>query len=515
MEKEPMKKQMYSIIGLGAAVAVLGGGLIMLKVTDKSGNDSSSSSVAEETNTGADLVLIEDGDKLPGTHTLEEEHYHGVVKNVKIVNKNGEMEVVLKKAATDDTSAVYGIKGCDDLPMNETSVNTLAYTIDNLTSTSLIEENCTDLDKFGLGSGAPTVELSYESGIQRKLYIGNVSPVSNQTYVRVDGSDSVFTIQNSSAETYLKKPEDFVKLTLLEEPPQDQTPKVNSLRIQREDIDYDIYIEYDNSTEKKNSGGSSSAHKLVEPTVAMLTVEKSTPITNGMFGLTAESVQSIHSTDKDKAEAGLDKPFCTVTMKCDDGKDYVLLSGKPFTEDGKEYCYIMFKDANVIYKATTENAQWAKVMPIDIASRLMFSGFVWNISELEAKAGSTTEKFEISMKDSSKATSDATTDDVIVKRNSGDFGAERYRQFYAFLISLNAEDFALGEKPSGEPMASVTIKDSLQGTVKKYEFYDYSVMKSLVVIDGESKFFCSKANADALVENIGKITTGQDFTEKT
>ena len=64
-------------------------------------------------------------------------------------------------------------------------------------------------------------------------------------------------------------------------------------------------------------------------------------------------------------------------------------------------------------------------------------------------------------------------------------------------------------------MASVTIKDSLQGTVKKYEFYDYSVMKSLVVIDGESKFFCSKANADALVENIGKITTGQDFTEKT
>ena len=227
MEKEPMKKQMYSIIGLGAAVAVLGGGLIMLKVTDKSGNDSSSSSVAEETNTGADLVLIEDGDKLPGTHTLEEEHYHGVVKNVKIVNKNGEMEVVLKKAATDDTSAVYGIKGCDDLPMNETSVNALAYTIDNLTSTSLIEENCTDLDKFGLGSGAPTVELSYESGIQRKLYIGNVSPVSNQTYVRVDGSDSVFTIQNSSAETYLKKPEDFVKLTLLEEPPQDQTPKVN------------------------------------------------------------------------------------------------------------------------------------------------------------------------------------------------------------------------------------------------------------------------------------------------
>ncbi len=512
-----MKKQMYSIIGLGAAVAVLGGGLAFLKLTDKSGNDSSSSvtDIENSTKAGADLVLIEDGDKAPGTHTLDDEHYHGVVKNVKIVNKSGEMEVVLKKEATDTETAVYGIKGCDDLPMNETSVSTLAYTVDNLTSTELIEENCSDFDKFGLGSGAATVELSYDSGVTRKLYIGDVSPVSNQTYVRVDGSNSVYTISNGSAESYLKKPEDFVKLTLLEEPPQDSAPKVNSLRIEREDIDYDIYIEYDKSTEKKNSGGSSSTHRLVEPTSALLTVEKSTPITNGMFGLTAESVQSIHSTDKDKAETGLDKPFCTVTMKCDDGKDYVLLSGKPFTEEGKEYCYIMFKDANVIYKATTEKAQWAKVMPIDIASRLMFSGFVWNISELEAKVGSTTEKFEISMKDSSKETADAKTEDVIVKRNGSEFGAERFRQFYAFLISLNAEDFALGEKPSGEPMATITINDSLQGTVKKYEFYEYSVMKCLVVIDGESKFFCSKANADALVENIGKITTGQDFTEKT
>ena len=175
----------------------------------------------------------------------------------------------------------------------------------------------------------------------------------------------------------------------------------------------------------------------------------------------------------------------------------------------------MFKDANAIFKATTENAQWAKVLPIDIASRMMFSGFVWNISELEATAGSTTEKFELSMKDPSKETNDATTDDVLVKRNGKEFGAERFRQFYAFLISMNAEDFALGEKPEGEPTATVTISDSLNKTVKKYEFYDYSVMKSLVVIDGESKFFCSKANADALVENIGKITTGQSFTEKT
>ena len=34
-----MKKQMYGIIGLGAAVAVLGAGLAVLKATDKSGDE--------------------------------------------------------------------------------------------------------------------------------------------------------------------------------------------------------------------------------------------------------------------------------------------------------------------------------------------------------------------------------------------------------------------------------------------------------------------------------------------
>ena len=512
-----MKKQMYGIIGLSAAVVVLGGGLAVLKVTDKSGNDSSSSVTATESaeNYGADLVLIEDGDKAPGTHTLEEEHYHGVVESVKVVNEFGTMEAVLEKEASEGESSVYTIKGCEDLPLDNSVVASLASSADNLTSTALIEENCSDFDKFGLGSSAITAEVSYESGVQRKIYIGDLSPVSNQTYVRVEGSNSVYTVGNSWPSYCQRKPEDFVKLTMLDAPAQDETPKVESLRIEREDIDYDIYIEYDSSTEKKNSGGSSSTHKLVEPTSALLTVEKSTPITNGMFGLTASGVKSIHPTDADMADAGLDKPFCTVTMKCEGQDERVLLSGKPFTEDGTEYCYVMFKDANVIFKATTENAQWAKVLPIDIASRMMFSGFVWNISELEATAGSTTEKFELSMKDPSKETNDATTDDVLVKRNGKEFGAERFRQFYAFLISMNAEDFALGEKPEGEPTATVTINDSLNKTVKKYEFYDYSVMKSLVVIDGESKFFCSKANADALVENIGKITTGQSFTEKT
>jgi len=516
-----MKKQMYGIIGLGAAVAVLGGGLAVLKLTDKSDSGSSSSVVedAEPQAEGADLVLVEDSDKPVGSHTAEAEHYHGVVEGVEVQNEHGTIEVVVQTPADEEkgTAAVYTIKGYEDLPVENSVVGTLVNNIDNLTSTALIEEECTDFDTFGLESPKSTVEIKYSSGRSHKLYIGDVSPVSNQTYVRVDDSKKVFTVANGKMANYQNAPYDFITLTMLEKPEKDEYPKVESLRISRDDIDYDIYMEYGKNSDVNNSGGGSATHVLVEPTSALLTVEKSSLITNGMFGLKAESVKYAHFTDKELAETGLDKPFCTVVMKCEGGSEYTLYMSEPFKdEDGVQKAYAMFSDSKVIYTVTTEKAQWATVVPDDIVSRMMISNYVWNISELTASNGKTTEKFSIAMRDSSVKTTEAKIEDVIVKKDGKEFDTERYRLFYAYLINLHAENLALDEPvPDGKPIATVTIRDSFLDETTTYEFYEYSVMKSLVVINGESKFFCSMKNAQALADNISRISTGETYSEPT
>ena len=153
-----MKKQMYGIIGLSAAVVVLGGGLAVLKVTDKSGNDSSSSVTATESAVapGADLVLIEDGDKAPGTHTLEEEHYHGVVKSVKVVNEFGTMEAVLEKEASEGESSVYTIKGCEDLPLDNSVV---VYSIELVDTIDISQKS----QIFEKQSSTPHLIFTYDS----------------------------------------------------------------------------------------------------------------------------------------------------------------------------------------------------------------------------------------------------------------------------------------------------------------------------------------------------------------
>ncbi len=508
-----MKKQTSTIIALGAAVAVLGGGLIALKVTDKSDDTSSSSAAVQDTtNNGADLVLVEDSTAKSGSHTMEESHQHGVVKTVKVTNDSGSYKAVMESPAEGEKSAVYTIEGFEDLPVDKDMVSTLASNADNLTSASIVEENCSDFGKFGLADTAITVEIAYESGVAKKLYIGDVSPVSNQTYVRVDDDNTVYTITNGFAANYHCKAEEFISLTMLEEPPQESYPKVNSLRIERKDIDYDIFIEYDSTTDEKNSGGSSAKHVMKEPMEALLAVERSNVITNGMFGLAAKKVKAYHCSDSDVEAAGLKDPFCRATMKCDDGNDYVLLMSEPYTEDGAKLSNAMFEGSNVIYTVDTEKAQWATVKPVDIASRMMVSSFVWNVSELTAEADGVSEKFEISMKDSSMKTNEAKTEDVNVKRGGSDFDAERYRQFFSYLVNAYAEEFAINEpKPSGEPMAVIKIKDSFRNNETTFEFYDYSVMKSLIVVNGEPKFFSSKTYVDDLIENIRRIGSGEDF----
>ncbi|MBR4628419.1 MAG: DUF4340 domain-containing protein [Ruminococcus sp.] len=509
-----MKKQVKGLIALGAATAVLGGGLILLKVTSPGKDSSSDISSTEETDTGSGLVLVEDSNDTPGSHTADESHTHGLVKDVKVKNEHGTMEVYMSNDADSIENAKYALKGFEDIRMIDSSVRMMTSSADNITSTAVIEKDCTDFEKFGLGDTAVTVEMSYASGRTKKLYIGTVAPVSGGTYARVEGCDTVFTVSTSSVEYYLKSPEDYIELIMLSTPSEDDYPKVDSIRIERKDIEYDIYLEYGKYSDISNSGGSSATHVMIEPVETYLKVEASADITNGMFGLTAESVKCHHCTDKDIADAGLSDPYCTVTMKCDNGKDYVLLMSEPYTEEGVKKSNVMFKDANIIFTVTCDKAKWATVMPEDIASQNVFASFVWNVGELEASANGLNEKFTISMKDSSKQTTDAKAEDVDVKRNGEGFDAERYRQFYAYMIQLDAESLVMdGTEPSGEPMAKVVVKDSFLKTENTFEFYDYSVMKCLVTVDGKSKYYCAKANVNGLIENMRKLSTGEPFEE--
>ena len=503
-----MNKSVKTIIGLGVAVVVLGGGLTALMLTEPKNTDNNESTVSatEESSEvyGAGIGLITD----------EKADEEGLIKEVTVKNSTDTLNVVMDKAPTEDSAATYTLKGYEDIPLNTAVVGTLANNAVHMVSSSIVDDTGDNLSKFGLDSPQAEVEVKFQTGTVKKFLVGDKAPANSATYVMLDGEKTVYTVDTSYVANYSKTLDEFVDIYVLEEPEEEEYPIIESLRIEREDIDYDIFLEYDHKNDDtKYTGGTSATHVMKEPTDAYLTVERSEPVTNGMFGLKSEGVYSIHCKESDIAGAGLKEPFCRVTMDCDDGNNYVLLLSEPFTDDNnKKCCYAMFEDGNIIYIVDTENAKWSTVMPIDITSRIMIGSYVWNITELSISTADISEKFVIAPKD--KTADNNKSSYFNVTRNGEVFDSERYRKFYGFLIDAAAEEFALdAEIPATTPAVTLEYTDSYMKKTFKIEFYDNTALTTLIVVDGKSKYICTKSYVDTLIENIRRIETGEDYIE--
>lgn len=505
-----MNKTAKGLVALSAVLVLLGGGYAALKLTEPKEEEESSSS--EPAGEQQSVIIIRD--IVPdGPDSPDKSYQEGVIKTVDVKNKTDELHVVQKSTKTEESAATYTLDGYQDVVMKDTMIGTLANNANELTSEAVIEENCTDLAKFGLASPAITVDIAYESGTTYRMLIGNEAPSGGVTYVMIDGVDTVYTVRDSALANYSKTVLELVGTTVLEAP--DELPIVNSLRIEREDIDYDIFLEYDKKSDDSSyTGGTSATHVMVEPTSAYLSVERSTDITTGMFGLSASGVYCVHCEESDIAEAGLKDPFCTVTMSCDDGNDYVLLLSEPFTDsDNSKCCYAMLEGGNVIFIVSEDKAKWATVTPVDIASKIFIASYVWNITDLEITCN-TGERaaFVLKKKNPGEVKDSYTSADIDTTLNGAEFDSERFRQFYSFLISANAESFALGEEiPSSAPMATLTYTDSYTGETLNFEFYEKSAMSALIVVNGESKFNITKSYVETLIENVKLLDSDEDF----
>lgn len=512
-----MNKTAKGLIALSAVMVLLGGGYAALRLTeDKGGESEGSSSSSESSESGKQVIII--SDTAPdGPDNPNQSFEYGVVKTVDVKNLTDELHVVQKSKNTTEAGSAYTtytLDGYQDVAMEDSIIGTLANNANELTSEDVIAENCTDLAKYGLDSPQITADIKYESGKEYRMLIGDEAPAGDASYVMIDGVDTVYTVRNSALANYRKTTWDFVNTTVLASP--DELPIVKTLKIERGDIDYDIVIEYDEKNDDSSyTGGTSSAHVLVEPTSAYLAVERSTAITTGMFGLSAKGIYSVHCTESDIAEAGLKDPFCRVTMSCDDGNEYVLLLSEQFTDSEYGKCYYgMLEGGNVIFIISEDKAQWATVMPVDIASKIFIAAYVWNISDLSVECSSGEKaEFKLEKKDPDEKKDSYKAEDINTTKNGESFDSERFRQFYGFLISGNAESFALGEEiPAGAPMVKLTYTDSYTGETTTLEFYEKSAMSALIVVDGEAKFNVTKSFVETLIHNVQILDTDEEFT---
>ncbi len=494
-----MNKKLIGLIGGCVLIAGLAGAVAVVS-RQQAADQSSSEAEAQQATETVD----------PAALALSAQDPNAVV-SVAVTNSSGSYDLVRTAQADTEagTNALYAVRGWEDLPTNTALAWTLSNNMASLTATSIVMEDCTELDKYGLGDDAAKGMLTFDDGSTFAFRVGNSVSDGENSYFAVEGEDTVYAVRTSLVANYLNEAEDFLSLTLLKAPADDAYPIINALTIQREDMEKDIVLTYNDSANSENTGGTAASHEMTSPIAAYLSVERSTDVVTGIFGLTAKKVIALYPEKDDLAAYGLDAPFGTAVMDCDDGNVYTLQMGDRFTETDEEtgatnaYYPVMLEGVDAVYAVAEADCLWATVTPTDLASSLVIATYVWDIAEMEITAeGRETMHFEITGEDKETA---------VVKRNGSECDSERYRQFYTFLLQTQATAVALDEEPVGAP--EITLYFRTHDGTKEQEicFYRQDAFSCLITINGVSCFNTRASFIDTFKENMARFDTDAEF----
>ncbi|MBR4201823.1 MAG: DUF4340 domain-containing protein [Oscillospiraceae bacterium] len=490
-----MNKTLKGIIGGSVLLCALGGAMAYLLLTQPEEESDSSSDSGVET-----LLWHVQSDK---------------INEISVENPNGDSYTAFRKMeqtkSTDlegnevvEDIANYYLKGYEKLPMDTVQIRLLATRSPEVASVDTVEENASaeSLKKYGLDN---PVKVTYkvDDADDVSFRIGDITPLGDNRYLSMEGSNTVYLVSKISLEPFMSGINDYLGKTLKEEQAEDDDTVIESVRIERSDLDYDFYFEYDPYYKENTNGGAMAVHVMKEPVIALLSADKSAGATHGLYGLTAKEVVTPFPKQADINAAGLDKPFVTVTMKTSDKKTTVFKLGDSYKDkDGYKRYYGMMDGLDCIYSFDAELLAYDDLTPEAIISRNVIDMYVWDIGKLTCEADDL--KLEFTGKGSSQ-------DDFVGKYNGEDMddaGIERYRKFYSYLLETRAEEIVYPEERAEEedkPFAKLAeVHIDRQDGKRSYDiaYYDAGGLKAYIAVNGEIRFRCRKSYVDTLIENM-------------
>ena len=484
-QKKGLSRNGKLLVGTVCILAVLGGTLTCVLLLGKNNDGSEDSALDSEVAQG-----LLDGDDAEQIMLNEQ-----TADNVTSVDIDGASAFTVEVERGSEETAEYSIRGLEDVPLDQALLSTLANNGSEMFAMECLEENPSDVGKYGLDAPAADVTLHYSGGEDFSFRVGTAAPLDT-TYSYLETGGSVYLVKTSLVANYQKKDTDFVSTTLLEEPPQESYPIVESLTLERKDLDYTMLIEYDHENADDSSvGGTAATHVLREPIFSYLSPDKSVDVTNGMFGLTAQEVTAIHPDAGEIAKAGLDDPFCTAVMECDDGNTYTLHIGSQDTlADGTQVYYTMIEGTDVLYAVSAEDAVWATMQPGDITSANIFATYVWNVATLDVTADGESLSFVGEGEDQ---------DSYTVTKNGETCDTERFRTFFRFLLNIYGEELCIGETlPDRAPDASIHITTQDGREDYTVDIYRMEGLRSMIAYNGVPSYMIRTSCLDTLVENM-------------
>lgn len=492
-----MNGKVKGTIACGIVAAGLAGALVFLNPKDDNNNAAETSSelpAAESLVADESVLILEKG--------ADE------INSVKVTNENG--SYTLKKK-----NELFRVEELGEISQDDYLTNGAIDCCGCMDAEKMVEENASDLEKYGLSTPRGTIEVSYTDGTSAKVEIGDVAYDENKTYVKTDSSNAVYMMNTATLTHFLEPATVFADLTLIPQPDENSWPEYGKEVITRNDWDYKAVFENDPG----NNEGIVAAQVMTEPVFAYLNVTGSTDVTHGMWGLKASDCILPFPDEESLKEYGLDEPRCVVELS-GEGYDYTLTVGsQAFDPDIPEgdtpvvlgyYCTLKGAEGcDAVYLIPTESLPWVTFKVEDVLSNLITANFVVDLKELSVEKNGTKTVYEITSNGSS---ADETPAELTkVTQDGKELDVQEFKKLFQYIITCPTTEICFDE-PSGEPEYIITQTDN-EGSTDVIELYKDSARRYIVKLGGKPSFRIPSTWTETLDENIESLKNGGKINE--
>lgn len=494
---------LFSVIGL----AVLAGVVLVLTLTAP---DNGENKQEEITTTTADPALM-----------LQPEN-KGKIESIHIENENGEFTVKrTENASGEKIWIVDGMENVKEGLWMQSSFESLANTLTGMTARSVVEENPSDTEQYGLTDPIATATVSYENGDSFTLSVGGNVVSGSASYIKTSESDAVYSYYTHYLSSIINNdPMSYINTTVMPSFDSSNAPDIRKITVTRKDWELPLILESLPEPENEDSI-QVYPYAFTSPYDVYLDLTDGGIFLNSMFGLSANKAAYVDPTEEQLKETGLDDPFCqvdilTVNSNAENQADrdtiFRLYIGNSVTEKVtdeetgvtstvlKGFYGISNQIRDVIYFFDADSLIWATMEPTRYMSKLFLMPYIYDLDTVTYRDGES----EITVTVEGNAESNRIT------LNGEESDLSRFQSFYQYLVSCRGEEIYTDDA-KGDFIAefSYTYDDAREmDTVTLYEAEDRAI---IVAINGKNIFKTKWNYGTRLLENAKAYLGGGEI----
>jgi hypothetical protein len=388
----------------------------------------------------------------------------------------------------------------------------------NINATEIIEENCSDLSKFGFNDPILTLKLKYVNGHEYNLTVGAYSSDGNVQYVTKDGGNTVYSLPGTAlTNLYLSKYEYIDKTVIKDldtnEDGEDVQVQLNRIAINHTGLESPIVIEQIPDEEWNSNSMLAYNLRMVQPGVS--------DISQGVFeekilpalGMDATAIILDNPDEAALKEFGFDEPTSTFEVDYDDTYSIKITvgaktRGPSYADDSgnvseTDCYYVMREGSKQIFVVPAEALTWLDITADELVSPAVILPYIADVETITVEFDGQKNVLAFTLGEDK---TDMTA--LTAAFNGSAVEADYAKRYMQLLLYISAQGFSDPVEADSKPEMTITYRyrDGTDDVIRLYVSKD---LVTTIELNGKSYFRGRSAYIDKVIKETAHLAANQ------